>query len=82
MHSQASAELLSSRYAPVVRVLTLRAIRCEQGIPGCDAARSVMIAMWVFGTVGNDDALINDAHLVAELARVYQNESSGYWVSM
>jgi hypothetical protein len=45
-------------------------------------ARSVMIAMWVFGTVGNDDALINDAHLVAELAQVYQNESSGYWVSM
>jgi len=45
------------------------------------AARHVLIAMWVFGTIGNDDSLISDAHLVAELAQVYQNETSGYWVS-
>lgn len=46
------------------------------------AARHVLIAMWVLGTIGSDDTLINDAHLVAELAQVYQNETSGYWVSV
>ena len=44
------------------------------------AARNVLIAMWVLGTVDTDDSLINDANLVAEVAQVYQNETSGYWV--
>lgn len=47
-----------------------------------DAARHVLIAMWVFGTIGRDDSLINDPHLVAELAQVLQNEISGYWISV
>lgn len=46
------------------------------------AATYGLIAMWVFATIGNNDSLLNDAHLVAELAQAYQNESSGYWVSM
>lgn len=46
------------------------------------AARHVLIAMWVLGAIGSDDSLINDAHLVAELAQVYQNETSAYWVSV
>jgi hypothetical protein len=46
------------------------------------AARHVLIAMWVLGTVDTDDSLINDANLVAEVAQVYENETSGYWVSV
>lgn len=46
------------------------------------AARHVLIAMWVLGTVDTDDSLINDANLVAEVAQVYQNETSRYWVSV
>ena len=46
------------------------------------AARHVLIAMWVLGTVDSNDSLVNDADLVAEVAQVYENEASGYWVSL
>jgi hypothetical protein len=46
------------------------------------AACHVLIAMWVLGTVDTDDSLINDANLVAEVAQAYQDETSGYWVSV
>ena len=45
------------------------------------AATWVLISSWVLGVVGGGDSLITDAHLVADLAQVYQNEGYGYWVS-
>jgi hypothetical protein len=44
------------------------------------AARHVLIAMWVFRAVGSDDSVVKNAHLVAELAQVYLNETSAYWL--